>query len=167
MKGLRQDVQRKISRLRGLAGAGNNNGPSGFRGSDRCDQGIPLEPLPAASSMESLPSGSGSSKSYHHIAHSSLPINLDHLCSYSIFSTCAGTQALVREGSNESSLSPMTGYDATFIIGRARALVDYTPSPYDKDALKFKVRGFFQGSCSGEGLHVTLLYGYALFCGLD
>lgn len=99
--------------------------------------------------------------------YSSLPINLDHLCSYSIFSTCAGTQALVREGSNESSLSPMTGYDATFIIGRARALVDYTPSPYDKDALKFKVRGFFQGSCSGEVLHVTLLYGYALFCGLD
>ena len=25
-------------------------------------------------------------------------------------------------------------------IGRARALVDYTPSPYDRDALRFKVR---------------------------
>ena len=25
------------------------------------------------------------------------------------------------------------------IIGKARALVDYTPSPYDRDALKFKV----------------------------
>jgi hypothetical protein len=26
------------------------------------------------------------------------------------------------------------------VIGKARALVDYTPSPYDKDALRFKVR---------------------------
>ena len=25
------------------------------------------------------------------------------------------------------------------IIGKARALVDYTPSPYDRDALRFKV----------------------------
>ena len=27
-------------------------------------------------------------------------------------------------------------------IGRARALVDYTPSPYDRDALRFKVGVF-------------------------
>ena len=28
------------------------------------------------------------------------------------------------------------------IIGKARALVDYTPSPYDRDALRFKVLHF-------------------------
>ncbi|XP_034245113.1 uncharacterized protein LOC117647471 [Thrips palmi] len=109
MKGLRQDVQRKISRLRGLTGSNSNNGPSGYRCSERSEQAIPLEPLPAASSMESLPSGSGSS-----------------------------TQALVREGSNESSLSPIVSHDACPMIGQARALVDSNPSPYDKDALKFK-----------------------------
>ena len=62
MKGLRQDMQRKISRLRGLTGSNSNNSPSGYRGSGRSDQAIPLESLPAASSMESLPSGSGSSE---------------------------------------------------------------------------------------------------------
>ena len=30
------------------------------------------------------------------------------------------------------------------IIGKARALVDYTPSPYDRDALRFKVFYFRQ-----------------------
>lgn len=49
--------------------------------------------------------------------------------------------AVPPSGSNRSSLSgedaePYTGP----FIGRARALVDYQPSPYDRDALKFKVR---------------------------
>ncbi|XP_052130509.1 uncharacterized protein LOC113202267 isoform X3 [Frankliniella occidentalis] len=110
MKGLRQDVQRKISRLRGLTGSSNNSSnPSCYRGCDQSEQAIPMEHLPAASSMESLPSGSGSS-----------------------------TQALVRDGSNESSLSPIASHDVYHTIGRARALVDYNPSPYDRDALKFK-----------------------------
>jgi len=90
-------VQRKISRLR----------------QDRASS----EAFPcSASSVESLPSGSGSS-----------------------------TQALVRAGSNHSSIS-CEDRDAVSptsigpVLCRARALVDYTPSPYDKDALKFKVR---------------------------
>lgn len=74
------------------------------------DQAFPC----SASSVESLPSGSGSS-----------------------------TQALVRAGSNHSSISTEdadTSPMDTFIVGKARALVDYTPSLYDKEALKFKVR---------------------------
>ena len=58
--------------------------------------------------------------------------------SFLLFLQLTGTQALVREGSNESSLSP-ANHEASPMIGKARALVDYNPSPYDRDALKFKV----------------------------
>ncbi|XP_046420684.1 uncharacterized protein LOC124302376 isoform X1 [Neodiprion virginianus] len=94
-RNLRHDVQRKISRLR----------------QDRASS----EAFPcSASSVESLPSGSGSS-----------------------------TQALVRAGSNHSSISceereTVSPSSIGPVLCRARALVDYTPSPYDKDALKFK-----------------------------
>lgn len=96
-RNLRHDVQRKISRLR----------------QDRASS----EAFPcSASSVESLPSGSGSS-----------------------------TQALVRAGSNHSSIScedrdAISPTSIGPVLCRARALVDYTPSPYDKDVLKFKVR---------------------------
>lgn len=55
--------------------------------------------------------------------------------------TFASPAAATASGSNRSSLSgeeaePYTGP----FIGRARALVDCQPSPYDRDALKFKVR---------------------------
>ncbi|CAK9799080.1 SAM and SH3 domain-containing protein 1 [Anthophora plagiata] len=94
-RNLRHDVQRKISRLR----------------QDRTSS----EAFPcSASSVESLPSGSGSS-----------------------------TQALVRAGSNHSSISyedrdTISPTSIGPVLCRARALVDYTPSPYDKEALKFK-----------------------------
>ncbi|XP_014608683.1 PREDICTED: uncharacterized protein LOC106789193 isoform X2 [Polistes canadensis] len=94
-RNLRHDVQTKISRLR----------------QDRASS----EAFPcSASSVESLPSGSGSS-----------------------------TQALVRAGSNHSSISceerdAISPTTIGPVLCRARALVDYTPSPYDKDALKFK-----------------------------
>lgn len=94
-RNLRHDVQRKISRLR----------------QDRASS----EAFPcSASSVESLPSGSGSS-----------------------------TQALVRAGSNHSSIScedrdAISPTSIGPVLCRARALVDYTPSPYDKEALKFK-----------------------------
>lgn len=48
----------------------------------------------------------------------------------------------MRAGSNHSSISAEEVDPSPTemqIIGRARALVDYTPSPYDKEALKFKV----------------------------
>ncbi|XP_043269595.1 uncharacterized protein [Venturia canescens] len=94
-RNLRHDVQRKITRLR----------------EDRTSS----EAFPcSASSVESLPSGSGSS-----------------------------TQALVRAGSNHSSISceerePASPTSIGPVLCRAKALVDYTPSPYDKEALKFK-----------------------------
>lgn len=63
----------------------------------------------SASSVESLPSASGSS-----------------------------TQALVRPGSPNSSLS--ADDRATIVpICKARAVVDCMPNPYDKEALRFKV----------------------------
>ena len=49
-----------------------------------------------------------------------------------------GTQALVRPGSPNSSLS--ADDRATIVpICKAKAVIDCTPNPYDKDALRFKV----------------------------
>lgn len=50
-----------------------------------------------------------------------------------------GTQALVRPGSPHSSLS---AEDRTTMVPicRAIALIDSNPNPYDKEALRFKVR---------------------------
>lgn len=53
-------------------------------------------------------------------------------------------QALVPPSSNHSSeecTTPLEG--GRPVLAKARALVDYTPSPYDEDALKFKVSVFF------------------------
>ncbi|XP_037961715.2 uncharacterized protein LOC105381380 isoform X3 [Plutella xylostella] len=105
VRGLRQDVQRKISRLR------QERGPEGER---RDRAAFPC----SNSSFESLPSGSGSS-----------------------------TQALVRAGSNHSSLSAEENIElspagrsllAPQMLCRARTLVDYTPTIYEKDALRYK-----------------------------
>ncbi|XP_072383858.1 uncharacterized protein [Diabrotica undecimpunctata] len=120
VRGLREDVQRKISRLK----------------NDNVDQQrIPDQSFQcSASSVESLPSGSGSS-----------------------------TQALVRAGSNHSSISNEEPDPSPTdqIVGRARALVDHTPSPYDTEALKFKAgdiidivsmnpSGQWRGICRGK-----------------
>ncbi|XP_073943200.1 uncharacterized protein isoform X9 [Choristoneura fumiferana] len=108
VRGLRQDVQRKISRLR------QESGPEGTDRRTNADQAFPC----SNSSFESLPSGSGSS-----------------------------TQALVRAGSNHSSLSAEENIElspagrsllAPQMLCRARALVDFVPNIYEKDALKYK-----------------------------
>ncbi|XP_063377370.1 uncharacterized protein LOC134664585 isoform X4 [Cydia fagiglandana] len=108
VRGLRQDVQRKISRLR------QETGPEGTDRRTSADQAFPC----SNSSFESLPSGSGSS-----------------------------TQALVRAGSNHSSLSAEENIElspagrsllAPQMLCRARALVDFVPNIYDKDALRYK-----------------------------
>ncbi|CAH1128601.1 unnamed protein product [Ceutorhynchus assimilis] len=94
VRGLREDVQRKISRLKGEEQRANHEQTLTF----------------SASSVESLPSGSGSS-----------------------------TQALVRAGSNHSSISTEeVDPSPTEIVGRCRALIDQNPGPYDKETLKFK-----------------------------
>ena len=59
----------------------------------------------------------------------------------------ATTSRATAEGGGCGHLLPPTSPVATAepaeytgpFIGRARALVDYTPSPYDRDALRFKV----------------------------
>ncbi|XP_059049679.1 uncharacterized protein LOC131844738 isoform X4 [Achroia grisella] len=108
VRGLRQDVQRKISRLR------QERGPEGSDRRTSGDQAFPC----SNSSFESLPSGSGSS-----------------------------TQALVRAGSNHSSLSAEENIELSpagrsllvpQMLCRARALVDYVPNIYEKDALRYK-----------------------------
>ncbi|XP_070136766.1 uncharacterized protein SKIP isoform X2 [Drosophila bipectinata] len=94
----------------------------------------------SASSVESLPSASGSS-----------------------------TQALVRPGSPHSSISAedrtsMTGSS----ICKAKALVDSLPNPYDKEALKFKkgdlidvlsmnASGIWKGRCHGRVGHFKFI----------
>lgn len=53
-----------------------------------------------------------------------------------------GTQALVRPGSPNSSISAEDRPPLAPIC-RAKALVDSIPNPYDKEALRFKVRLIF------------------------
>lgn len=83
----------------------------------------------SASSVESLPSASGSSECR---IGSSLQLKRNEFPS-------AGTQPLVRSGSPNSSLSAEER--ATILpICRAKAIVDSSNFPFDKDALKFKVK---------------------------
>lgn len=71
---------------------------------------------------------------------------------------CTGTQALVRAGSNHSSLSAEENIELSpagrsllvpQLLCRARALVDYIPNMYEKDALRYKVRHL-----NNESLHL-------------
>ncbi|KAL0832942.1 hypothetical protein ABMA28_001077 [Loxostege sticticalis] len=91
VRGLRQDVQRKISRLR------QERGPEGSDRRTSGDQAFPC----SNSSFESLPSGSGSKEN--------------------IELSPAGRSLLVPQ-----------------MLCRARALVDYVPNIYEKDALRYK-----------------------------
>ncbi|XP_069168436.1 uncharacterized protein [Procambarus clarkii] len=108
MRGLRRDMQKKISRLKSPRGSTcSSPGPAGSGEKPGASLTAPAHHHPAAASYESIPS--------------SVPL------------------ATPAPGSNRSSLSgeeaePYTGP----FIGRARALVDCQPSPYDRDALKFK-----------------------------
>ncbi|KAM8706549.1 hypothetical protein ACLKA7_010763 [Drosophila subpalustris] len=92
----------------------------------------------SASSVESLPSASGSS-----------------------------TQALVRPGSPQSSISA-EDRSSLVSICKAKALVDSLPNPYDKDALKFKkgelidvlsmnASGIWKGRCHGRVGHFKFI----------
>ncbi|XP_013171399.1 PREDICTED: uncharacterized protein LOC106120575 isoform X3 [Papilio xuthus] len=91
VRGLRQDVQRKISRLR------QERGPDTIDRRTSGDQAFPC----SNSSFESLPSGSGSKEN--------------------IELSPAGRSLLVPQ-----------------MLCRARALVDYVPNIYEKDALRYK-----------------------------
>uniref|UniRef100_A0A1B0AV93 SH3 domain-containing protein n=1 Tax=Glossina palpalis gambiensis TaxID=67801 RepID=A0A1B0AV93_9MUSC len=93
----------------------------------------------SASSVESLPSASGSS-----------------------------TQALVRPGSPQSSISTDDRASLAASICKAKALVDSMPNPYDKDALKFKkgdiidvlsmnASGVWKGRCHGRLGHFKFI----------
>lgn len=83
----------------------------------------------SASSVESLPSASGSSKSkfvFYPVPHAILTFPLTYWI---------GTQALVRGSPNSS----MSADDRVNPVCRARAVVDHVANPFDKDALSFKV----------------------------
>lgn len=106
MKGLRKDMQEKISRLRSRSAEriskrllrNNTGGEVSSRSTSICDDDDQEEiTYRMTKSFSGLPAASASS-------------------------------------------APATiVYNGPF-IGRARALVDYTPSPYDRDALRFSVR---------------------------
>ncbi|KAG0722009.1 SAM and SH3 domain-containing protein 1 [Chionoecetes opilio] len=108
MRGLRRDMQKKISRLKSPRGSTSSSpGPLGPLERPNALAAPGTSPHPVAASCDSIPS--------------SVP------------------PAAPPSGSNRSSLSgedaePYTGP----FIGRAKALVDCQPSPYDRDALKFK-----------------------------
>ncbi|XP_023241423.1 uncharacterized protein LOC111639717 [Centruroides sculpturatus] len=108
VRDLHRDVKRRISRLRSTRGSTPDNEVT--QENTESHEAV----IRPGSSVESIPSGSGS--------HSSL-------------------QAPTPTSSNRSSTSAGEDDNAPFVgplIGKARALVDYTPSPYDKDALAFK-----------------------------
>ena len=48
-------------------------------------------------------------------------------------------QRLQQQRSKDGQQQQQQQYDGPF-VGKARALKDYTPSPYDREALRFKVR---------------------------
>ncbi|CAH0552478.1 unnamed protein product [Brassicogethes aeneus] len=116
VKNLKNDVQRTIMKLKG----------------ETREQSTELTIPCSTSSIESIPSGSGSS-----------------------------TQALVREDSNQSSMSAEDDLNYEPIIARAKALIDHNPNPYDKEALQFKAGdiiditsmnagGQWRGICNGK-----------------
>lgn len=100
----------------------------------------------SASSVESLPSASGSSEFY--LAYVSGILDerergrkgtSENKLNFLIFVFNPGTQALVRPGSPNSSLSAEDRINFQQPICLAKALVDSQPLPYDKEALRFKV----------------------------
>lgn len=105
VRDLHRDVKKKISKFRNSRGtAADDELGEGAENSD-----IAIQP---GSSVESIPSGSGSS-----------------------------LQPPTPTSSNRSSTSAGEDDHNTYVgtfIGRARALVDCTPSPYDRDGLTFK-----------------------------
>ncbi|XP_076056359.1 uncharacterized protein LOC143034309 [Oratosquilla oratoria] len=111
MRGLRRDMQKKISRLKSPRGStssspGHMAVGGGLPSTGGDEKGTP--PHLSTSPVDALPS--------------------------------TGPLGQTASGSNRSSLSggeEAETYTGPF-IGRARALVDYQPSPYDRDAIKFK-----------------------------
>ena len=103
MRGLRKDMQEKISRLRS-------------RSAERISK---------------------------RLLHRNEGRNCSEVSSRSTFEgeeeeIAAMVQPTYRMTKSFSGLPSLSSYDGPF-IGRARALVDYTPSPYDRDALRFCV----------------------------
>lgn len=91
----------------------------------------------SASSVESLPSASGSSK-FSILSSNTCLACVKTFAKLTPAYRFTGTQALVRPGSPHSSISAedRTTYAS---ICLAKALVDSLPNPYDKEALRFKV----------------------------
>ncbi|XP_039276009.1 uncharacterized protein LOC111055637 [Nilaparvata lugens] len=82
----------------------------------------------SVSTMKKPQSSGHRNAALHHSSAESLPSG-------------SSLQALVPPSSNHSSEDSTTPMDDSVrvpMLARARALVDYTPSPYDEDALKFK-----------------------------
>ncbi|KAK3866614.1 hypothetical protein Pcinc_027864 [Petrolisthes cinctipes] len=117
MRGLRRDMQKKISRLKSPRGS-----TSSSPGSLPVDISKPLPPH--GSSATSLPAPPRphptSAASYESLPSSTIPI--------------VGASSSNRSSLSGEEAEPYTGP----FIGRARALVDCHPSPYDQHALKFK-----------------------------
>lgn len=99
----------------------------------------------SASSVESIPSASGSSECS--VVRCVVCVTWSHVT----MSPTTGTQALVRPGSPHSSISAEERPPFAPVICLAKALVDSLPNPYDKEALRFKVRVE-----SADGLVVSL-----------
>lgn len=123
MRGLRKDVQEKFSRLRSRSAeriskrslSGRNSSP------DRVSQRSTSICVDDEDEMESTAAATYSQGDFD----AQRP-------PFRMTKSFSGLPA---------PLAPPVTYNGPF-IGRARALVDYTPSPYDRDALKFNV-GFF------------------------
>ena len=123
MRGIRSDVQKKISRLRS-------------RSAERISQ------------RNQMQMNAGEPRSRRRRGDSTTDADGD-IDETSAQPSTSGPYAW-RDGSSGGHILPAppaqeaVAYTGPF-IGKARALVDYTPSPYDRDALRFKV---WDPSCS-------------------
>lgn len=129
------DLARKFNGVKDVSRDFSNSQDNTDRGS-MSDQAFAC----SASSVESLPSASGSSEFY--LAYPTYKREGEGGTSenkLNFFIFVPGTQALVRPGSPNSSLSAEDRIHFQQPICLAKALADSQPPPYDKEVLRFKV----------------------------
>ena len=126
MRGIRRDMQEKISRLRSR---------SAERISKRLTSGHKTSEVNSSSSSRSSSIvDSQLQQQQPDDRHDSSP-----------------PYRMTKSFSGLPSVEVTSSYNGPF-IGRARALVDYAPSPYDRDALRFNVSKYFNNIKGHPGI---------------
>lgn len=153
MKGFRKDMQQKISRLRSRS-AERISKRLQNRSSDRHDVSI-------SSRSTSIDDGEDEVEDDDSDEIMVATIHQNYQSHNRMTKSFSGLPSISTPSNNEVI------YNGPF-IGRARALVDYTPSPYDRDALRFNrgdtidiiamnPSGLWRGRCQGRIGHFKFI----------